>query len=179
MSSNGYSKTFHYPLWAWTAYYFETDSYTIDAIVNRGKDVRTIGKSVFPTGLESFAPVANLLPSFEGVWLSTSQNGSATYIANETTSTATGFGTTHQDMTLSGLEIDASKSSSGLPVINGSTELFHRNVLAVNTTIITDEEILVDQSVSPTHVEFEATQGYAAAGVKAMLGRGPDNAVHV
>lgn len=178
-SSSGYAKRFSYPLWAYTAYSTFLDNYTIEATVNRGKDIETVGQPVFPTGLESFSSVQDLqsqVSAFQGASLSTTQNGSATYIANETSSTSISFGTTEQDMVFAGLEIDSS-TAAGFPSISGSTELFHRYVVAVNYTVVEDEENLVDTGVSHNHLAIlDSSQDFAAPGVKSMLGRGPEGA---
>lgn len=146
------------------------DNYTIQAIITRGKDVETIGQPVFPTGLESFSPGHS---NFQGAALSTSQNGSATYIANQTSLTSFSFGTTTQDMTFSGLEIESSEDAEGFPTITGSTELFHRYVEAVNATVVEDEETLIDSAIHHVHLGLDSTRGFANSGVKEMLGRGP------
>ncbi|GAB7356322.1 hypothetical protein MBLNU459_g7118t2 [Dothideomycetes sp. NU459] len=179
VSSSGYSKNFDYPLWAYTSYSTFKDNYTIQATVNRGKIVQTIGQPVFPTGLESFSPAPDLqsqLPSFQGASLSTTQNGSATYIANSTSLTSFSFGTTAQDMVFSGLEIGSSKDAAGFPSITSNYELFHRYVEAVNGTVVEDEETLVDSAIHHSHLGLDSSLGFAAGGVKAMLGRGPPGA---
>ncbi|KAF1354911.1 peptide N-acetyl-beta-D-glucosaminyl asparaginase amidase A-domain-containing protein [Delphinella strobiligena] len=178
-SSSGYAKRFNYPLWAYTAYSTFLDNYTIEATVNRGKDVETVGQPVFPTGLESFSSVQDLqsqVSAFQGASLFTTQNGSATYIANETSSTSFSFGTTEQDMVFAGLETDSS-TAAGFPSISGSTELFHRYVMAVNYTVVEDEENLVDTGIIHNHLDIlDSSQDFAAPGVKSMLGRGPEGA---
>lgn len=175
-SSEGYGLRFSYPLWAYTSYSTFKDNYTIAASINRGKQMQAMGKSVFPTGLESFASVKGLetqMSSYQGADLSTTQNGSATYIANSTSATAFSFGTTAQDMLFSGLEIIHFDNATTLPAITGSKELFHRYAMAVNGTVVEDEESLVDTPVLHTHLSLDDSRGYAASGIKATLGRGP------
>lgn len=176
-SSSGYSKSLNYPLWAYTAYGTFKDNYTIFAEINRGKDVRTIGQAVFPNGLESFASVQGIqseLSSFQGAALSTTQKGSATYLANETSSTSFSFGSTQQDMTFSGLEVDTLQSTASFPNAKASIELYHRHVSAVNFTVVEDEETLVDTSIVHSHLDLDNGHGFAAPGIKATLGRGPN-----
>lgn len=179
ISSSGYSKSFNYPLLAYSAYSTFLDNYTIQATVERGKNTQIIGQSVFPTGLESFSPAQGLpfaYSNFQGAALSTAQNGSATYIANQTSSTSFSFGTTTQDMAFSGLEIGSLVDAKGIPSIAGTIELFHRYVEAVNGTVVEDDETLVDNEIHHTHLGLDSTRNFAGSGVKEMLGRGPQGA---
>lgn len=164
-SSSGYSKQYSYPLYAYSAVTTLGDNYTIFAIVNRGKDVRTLGQPVFPTGLESFSAAKAIHPHyarFEGAWLSTTQNGTATYLANETAKTSFSFGMTEQSLTFSGIE-DAAGGAT-------SEELFRRYVKAVNDTVVEDNEILVD---TPIGHQFVAQPGDGGGfGIMKPPGRG-------
>ena len=173
VSSSGYAKHFTYPLFANTTEIETSDTLTLFATVNRGKDVQTLGQPVFPTGLEAFAAsnaIHPILPSFQGASLSTTQDGSATYIANTTTNSAISFGTTEQDMTLSGLK------STGLglngqvfPSIGAGSELFHRHAMAVNGTVVDDEETLVNAHIGHQHGPAGNVAGFA---LDAAPGRG-------
>ncbi|KAL1304575.1 hypothetical protein AAFC00_003547 [Neodothiora populina] len=177
VSSSGYARNIEYPLWAYTAYGYIEDNFTITADLNRGKTVKTVGQSVFPTGLESFVPVrgyTSRVLSFQGASLTTTQNGSATYLANETSSTSFSFGHTEQDMVFSGIRVDASEDN-GFPHIEASTELYHRYVAASNSTVVEDEENLVGSSVKHTHDNEANEQAFAAPGVRSMVGRGPSH----
>lgn len=176
VSSSGYAKSYHYPLWVNSVYNTIADNFTIQADVHRGKDVQTLGRPVFPTGLESFSAVEDIqtvYPTFQGAALSTIQNGSATYMANTTSSTSSSFGTTEQDMVLAGVRAGASKNAQGFPTLTGNTELFHRYIMAVNGTVTEDEETLTGKSIRHQHIGLDSSRGFANSGVRGMLGRGP------
>lgn len=164
VSSSGYARKFSYPLYAYSTAAQVADNLTLFAIVSRGKDMQTLGQPVFPTGLESFAGAAfvhGMYGSFEGASLSTTQNGTATYMANETASTSYSFGTTEQDMTFAGVRATSGRTQYGFPTITQSEELFHRHALAVNGSVVEDEETLIETSVGHEH------------GVPVGSGRGP------
>ncbi|KAK6436836.1 hypothetical protein LTR95_006966 [Oleoguttula sp. CCFEE 5521] len=172
VSSSGYAKHFSYPLYAYSSYTTQADNFTIQATVNRGKDVQTLGQGVFPTGLESFSAsnaVHSIIPTFQGASLSTTQNGNATYIANTTSSTSSSFGTTEQDMTFAGVTAGSGTGPYGFPAIAGSRELFERHVLAVNGTVVADTETLVGSPVAHQHGGQGSGRGFALSG---LLGRG-------
>ena len=150
VSSSGYARQFSYPLYVNSTFESIKDNITIVGSVDRGKDIRTLGQPVFPTGLESFSAceaVYDRYSQFEGAWLTTTQTGTATYLANETQSTSFSFGETEQDMVLKGLRRDYTRAAQGFPSLTGSEELFHRYVKAVNSTVVQDEEILIDASI--------------------------------
>ncbi len=176
MSSSGYMKSFKYPLYAYSAFHSHGDNISISALVNRGKDVKTLGQPVFPTGLESFKPVEAVtarLPRFEGTWLSTTQNGSATYLANETSHSSFSFGTTEQDFTFSGVQASVRNDLHHFPKIVGHTELFHRHVTAVNGTLTEDDELLLGDSFGhpSSYSQAGAGHGYLLTN---LPGRGAD-----
>lgn len=180
VSSSGYAKHFSYPIFANTTEIETSDTLTLFATVNRGKDVQTLGQPVFPTGLEAFAAanaIHSLLPSFQGASLSTTQDGTATYVANTTSNAAISFGTTEQDMTFSGLKSTGlGINAQGFPSVNAGSELFHRHATASNGTVIEDEETLVNARIGHHHgpagnaasFALDATPGRGKQGVKGM-----------
>jgi hypothetical protein len=177
VSSNGYAKTYSYPLYAYSVFATFKDNISINADVQRGKTVKTLGSLVFPTGLESF-PRAILnhdqYPQFQGALLSTTQNGTATYLANQTTSTSYGFGSTEQDFTFSGLEVDAGSYD---PAVAATSELFHRYVKAVNNSVLVDNEVLLERSVVLPHPPNHSGHGgYALKGCPQDRHDGHDHA---
>ncbi|OQO02997.1 hypothetical protein B0A48_11281 [Cryoendolithus antarcticus] len=172
VSSSGYAKHFSYPLYAFSSYTTQADNFTIQATIDRGKDVQTLGQGVFPSGLESFSAsnaVHSIIPTFQGASLSTTQNGNATYIANTTSSTSSSFGITEQDMTFFGITADSGAGPYGFPAISGSRELFERHVLAVNGTVVADTETLVGSPVGHQHGGPGSGRGFALSG---LPGRG-------
>jgi len=168
-SSCGYVKRFSYPLWVETGYHTLRDINTITADITRGKRVDIAGEAVFPTGIEPLS----LNESFQGAALSTTQSGKATYIANDTSSTAISFGTTSQDVVLTGLRPTNSTITSGFPIIQDRTEIFHRRALAVNGTVLEDEETYRGTIVPHAHTVLDSGRSFAEHGVRAMIGRGP------
>jgi hypothetical protein len=167
LSSSGYARALTYDLYAYSNY--ETlpeGNISIVANVDRVKTVQTIGQAVFPTGLEAFV---NVTPAFQGSLLSTSQNGSATYLANTTASKSFSFGTTEQDMTLSGIGAGGGYGAQ----VGGDTELFYRHALAVNGTVTVDDERVLGDNVRHAHGHGH---GYGDDGrgfcVKGLPGRG-------
>jgi hypothetical protein len=167
-----YKASYSYPLWANTSYFVEPDgSFTLQATVIRALDLNIQGTSVFPTGLQPFAEIprsAPLVSGFSGTALSTTQNGSAYYFANPNAGISTTFGSTSQEFTFSGIDLSGGTAD---------TELYYRNVEAVNSTVVKDQENLVGQEMSTYRYSIYAVpEGLPVSGVvspKAALGRGP------
>lgn len=150
VSSSGYARQYSYPLYAYSVTGSIRDNLTISANVNRGKEVKTLGQPVFPTGLESFSACEALhsqYSDFEGAWLSTNQTGTATYTANQTAQTSFGFGTTEQDMNFKGVLTAGKSDPDTFPLIVGSEELFYRRVEAINGSVIEDKETLLENPI--------------------------------
>ncbi|KAK7732776.1 hypothetical protein SLS57_000719 [Botryosphaeria dothidea] len=170
-----YERTYSYPLWAYTKYATSGDNFSIDAAIDRGKYVSTIGTSAFPLGLEDYDTSAT------GTTLADRQNGTATYLSVASPSAQSfSSGSTEQDLTFSG--------TTGLDDDEGAQLLYHRHILAVNGSVTSDKQELVgdggddnDGAVSsqttwtePVGVQQEVLmRDYGAKSVKAMLGRGP------
>ena len=168
VSSSGYARQISYPLYAYSLESFIGDNISLVANVNRGKDVNTLGQPVFPTGLESFSAAEVVHPryaQFEGASLSTTQNGEATYLANETAGTSFSFGTTEQDFLFSGIRVGVKGDPHSFPSINGSEELFHRHVLAVNSSVVEDEETLIDTPIGHEHGRPSNGRGFVLSNV--------------
>jgi hypothetical protein len=179
ISSNGYSTTYHYPVWVNTSYAMDPGSgnFTIDATITRGLTMEVHGPSVFPNGLQSFYNLPNsrnLPSSFTGSVISTTQNGSAHYQSVPALHTAFGFGTTEQDFIFNGLRAGIGDPSSG-------KELYHRHVLAVNGTVIKDQESLINMVLGDYSVPVSQigggglNDGFASSSIRSLLGRGPGN----
>lgn len=174
-SSSGYAKHYDYPFYAFSAETDTPDTLTIAAIINRSKNVQTLGKPVFPTGLEAFAAsdvIHPLLPSFQGSSLMTTQDGNATYIANTTTNAAISFGSTVQDMTFAGIRAGpAGMNAEIFPPVSASRELFTRHARAVNGTVVEDVETLVNTRIPHSH-ESGSQTSFALTGVSGRGRRG-------
>ena len=172
VSSSGYARHISYPLYAYSVYETIGDNISYAATVNRGKDVQTLGQQVFPSGLEAFsaaAPVAQLWPQFEGAWLSTTQDGNATFVENTTSLAAYSFGTTTQDMKFAGIRVNGQPGPQGFPGISSTHELFERQAMAVNGSVTEDNEVLVGDTVPHDHGSPGGQHGYVFNG---LPGRG-------
>jgi hypothetical protein len=147
-SSSGYERDLTYDLYAYSDYETLGSNISIIATVNRTKTVQTTGQAVFPDGLEAFV---NAAPAFPASLLSTTQNGAATYLANTTSSTSFSFGSTEQEMTLSGLRAGRGYEGQDYSKSAGDRELFYRHALAVNGSVTVDEERLLGETVQHAH----------------------------
>ena len=167
-SASGYVRTYDYPLYSFSTQALVAGNLTLTAALSRSKNVETLGQSVFPTGLESFSDTKGFYPqhhSYQGASLLTAQNGTAFYTSNQTERTSYSYGTTEQDMTFSGVRGAAEPAGYGPPQITETKELFHRHVLAVNGSIITDEETLLGTGIGHRHGAASDGEGMALSGM--------------
>ncbi|KAL5472521.1 hypothetical protein PMIN07_000749 [Paraphaeosphaeria minitans] len=169
-SHGGYSRSFSYPLRVSSSYnVLEGGNYTIDAAMNRAKNVQKVGHLAFPTEADSFdySQLPGYTYSFTGAVISNSQNGSAHYLAAPALKKSFGSGSTEQVYSLAGI------SASGAAEV----DLYHRHTLATNDSVVYDSQSVggdtyVVQNSPPTPHQA-GKQTYANLGIKAMLGRGP------
>lgn len=167
-----YKSSYSYPLYANTSYFVQpSGNYTINATVIRGLNLATQGTPVFPTGLQPFAALsksAPLVAGFSGSQLSTTQNGTASYFASPSAGTSSSFGCTSQEFTFGGIDVNGGA---------GDTELYYRNVEAVNSTVVKDYESLVGVEISsfgfPVAAVPKAQTVLGTVSPKEFLGRGP------
>lgn len=173
MSSTGYSRRIKYPIALNTSYATNADNgdFTIDATIDRGQNIFVVGQPVFPTGLQSFDAYStgqNSQP-WQGSRLMTNQRGNAHYFASGSNKQSLSFGTTHQDMTFSGV--------GGGAGTQGSSELYERHVTATNGSVTQDQERLVGGSTrsfsGPAPNPASARFTFAGRSIRRMLGRGP------
>jgi len=186
LSSAGYARQIDYPIWLNSSFSVDTVSgnLSIDATINRGQTIRILGQPVFPTGLQSFdnlPNVKNLYPKFQGSNLHTTQNGSASYFASPATSQSSSSGSTQQDMVFTGVRADSPSSATRnghFPNVQGSVELYHRHILAVNGTVVEDNESLIGRPIGNFQrpalgIDDGIDRGFAGRSVMQVLGRGP------
>lgn len=147
-SSSGYARQFAYPLFVYSDYETYKDNFSISARVENGKDVKILGQPVFPTGLELLPAIEARYPTYQGSWLSTTQSGEATFLANETSQTSFSYGTTEQDFSIHGVRVDLLHHFQTFPPIDVGDEIFQRHVEAVNGTVIEDDELLNGKDIS-------------------------------
>ncbi|OAP61385.1 hypothetical protein AYL99_03588 [Fonsecaea erecta] len=147
ISSEGFSRTFDYPLFVNSTFVQDkgADTLSISADLRRGQTIEISGRSVFPTGLESFDQLypedtggRGDYPRFDGSRLMTTQNGSAVYFSHGNTSVSPGM--TQQDLSLYGVKSAALETGPAT-----SVEVYHRHVLAVNDTLVRDVESFLGQ----------------------------------
>ena len=183
-SSTGYANTYSYPLNVNSSFLVDAaGEVSINATLTRGLDYNVYGPSVFPSSILNFnittpsffSPEGTMIhqdiqlsatiPYFSGAILSTTQTGSAEYFSGVNSSYS--FGTTTQDFDFKGMEINA-------PGV--AYELYHRHVMAVNSTITEDEQTLVGKTFgvpiaqAGENVPAPAFEGFS---VRSLLGRGP------
>jgi hypothetical protein len=167
-----YKSSYSYPLYANTTFLVQpSGNFTLDATVIRGLDLAVYGTPVFPSGLQPFADIphsAPLVSGFSGSYLSTTQTGTAHYFGSPSTGTSSGFGSTSQEFGFQGID-----ASGGV----GDTDLYYRNVEAVNSTIVKDYESLVGIEISSYSCPVNAVgSGQTVMGImspKEAFGRGP------
>lgn len=190
-SSSGYANTYSYPLDVNSSFSVnDAGEVGINATLTRGLDFNVFGPSVFPSGIQTFnittpsffspegastrqniqLPAAPP-PSISGALLSTTQSGSAGYFSGLNSSYS--FGTTTQDFDFRGAD-----------ELNGpdaTHELYHRHVVAVNSTVTVDEQTLLGKSFVAPQAGQNVVKGSAGApepafegfSVRSLLGRGP------
>ena len=154
----------------------------INGTISHGLTFNVFGPSVFPSGIQSFnvttpstispsGPQPQTLqlppsfPSFSGALLSTTQAGSASYLSAGTASYS--FGTTTQDFDFKGAELNNPAATY---------ELYHRHVMAVNSTVTEDEQTLAEQTIAVpvALVESSTVQpDFGGFSIRSLLGRGP------
>ena len=184
-SASGYTNTYNYPLTVNSSFFVDTaGEVSINATLSRGLDFDVYGPSVFPSGIQTFnvttpslftpaglisdqsVQVASTLPLFSGALLTTTQTGSAKYFSGVNSSYS--FGTTEQDFDFQGAELNP-------PGV--TYELYHRHVLAVNSTVTEDEQTFSGQSLdlplASTPEEPNVQPAVDGVSVRALLGRGP------
>lgn len=183
-STSGYSNIYSYPLTVNSSFSVNpAGDVGINGTLTRGLTFNVFGPSVFPSGIQTFnitspslfspsgqqspqtLKLPATLPSFSGALLSTTQTGSAEYLSAGKASYS--FGTTSQDFDFKGAELSD-------PTV--TYELYHRHVVAVNSTVTVDEQTLAGRTYAvplaqPGAAELHDTaEGYS---VRALLGRGP------
>ncbi|KAI4130186.1 MAG: hypothetical protein LQ347_003484 [Umbilicaria vellea] len=183
-SSSGYTNSYSYPIDVNSSYSIDAaGDVGINGTITHGLGFNILGPSVFPSGIQNFnittpaqfGLAANLLPqsvsfpntlrSFSGSRLSTTQSGTAQYLSSGRQSYS--FGTTEQDFSFLGIQVD-------LPDV--TYELYSRHVLAVNSTVTEDTQTLRGVTFGPQiSVAETADAGPAVGGfsVRSLLGRGP------
>ncbi|KAI2634121.1 peptide N-acetyl-beta-D-glucosaminyl asparaginase amidase A-domain-containing protein [Hypomontagnella submonticulosa] len=139
-----YSASYSYPLYcASSAAYSPEGNLTLRADLNQSLIYEVRGDTVFPTGLEAFvAGNTTDASQFEGSTLSTSRNGSATYMRPADNSYSTGVGQTHQIFSFGGVHNEDDDTPE-------STQLYYREVSAFNDTIIDNYVEFLGKAISP------------------------------
>ncbi|KAJ5051584.1 uncharacterized protein L3040_001360 [Drepanopeziza brunnea f. sp. 'multigermtubi'] len=167
-----YKSSYTYPLYANSTYSVQpSGNFTIEADLQQGLDLAVQGKSVFPTGLQPFARLpesASLVSSaLSGTFLSTRLKGIAQYFGSPAAGVSRSSGRTSQEFSFTGTSLSEGTADS---------ELYYRNVDAVNATVVRDYESLVRVEIgSYERPEDDVANAQMVKGVvspKAALGRG-------
>ncbi|KAF2273237.1 uncharacterized protein EI97DRAFT_165328 [Westerdykella ornata] len=178
-SSNGYSKTFDYPLYVFSTYNVQAGgNFTIHGKLARGKNVKRIGQLAFPSELKTFSQTPPYESSFIGTSTSDLQNGTASYLGAPALKRSFGSGSTEQRYFLYGVSDSATVVQDATPGLaaQGITELYRRHVLAANDSILLDEETLAGAGLKMQHSQSlsgDDKQVFAEVGIRKLLGRGP------
>lgn len=130
-----YKATYAYPLYCNQTYSSSEDgNLTLSAHSIEGLELQVEGSSVFPMGLEAFENTSSTSRSpYVTSHLKTQRNGTASYF--RTGGVTSGYGSTNQIFHFGG-----SKDKSIVGVQGDVTELYFRNVTAVNGTVVSDSE---------------------------------------
>lgn len=180
LSSSGYANTYNYPLDVNSSFSVDQQGEVgINGTLSRGLNFNVFGPSVFPSGIQNFnittpsffSPDGALThqniqlsaSSFSGALLSTTQTASAEYFSGVTSPYS--FGTMTQDFDFKGAEINPP-----------DVTLYHRLVMAINSTVTVDEQTLAGETFGipvaqpGENVPAPAFEGFS---VRSLLGRGP------
>jgi hypothetical protein len=179
-SSCGYSKTYAYPLWVSSTYQVHTNGdLAIDGEMLRGKDIQQFGDLAFPNQLKILGHNNLHSPFVTGTAEINWQNGTASYRSISTPRRSYGSGSTEQHYSLSGVDETCDTTDhddTHVPKYN----LYKRDILAVNGSVMYDHVRLGVQNMGPTsHVAVDgwtdgkAKDTFVGRTVKAVLGRGP------
>ena len=182
-SSSTYTNTYAYPITVNSSFSVSpAGNVGINGTISHGLIFNVFGPSVFPSGIQSFnitvpsiinptgprphtLQLPESLPSFSGALLSTTQTGSASYLSAGNASYS--FGTTTQDFDFKGVELNDPAATY---------ELYHRHVVAVNSTITTDEQTIAGQTIAVPVALVESITlqpDYGGFSIRSLLGRGP------
>jgi len=177
-ASTDYSKSFEYPLWVQSSYNAPSGgNVSINASMSRSKNVHQQGDLAFPNDWKTFdytrlqsTPYSN--QSFLGSDVNNWQNGTASYLSVPALKKSFGSGSTEQRLTLSGVGTASQDAAS--------QQLYQRHIAATNDSVVYDDESFGRQVRGQSRYAAPSLPGapdvaheYAAAGVRAMLGRGP------
>ena len=182
-SSSTYTNTYAYPITVDSTFSVSpAGNIGINGTISHGLTFDVFGPSVFPSGIQSFnvTPPSTIspsgpqpqalqlpasFPSFSGALLSTTQAGSASYLSAGNASYS--FGTTTQDFDFKGVELNDPTATY---------ELYHRHVMAVNSTVTVDEQTLAGQTLAVPVALVESNTLQPDLGgfsIRSLLGRGP------
>jgi hypothetical protein len=137
--SASYATTYHYPLsYNTTASQPPDGSLSLWADLAQGLYVQTLGATVFATGVEAFETMRpTKCIKYNGSTLTTWKNGTATYYRPGDNSVVTGTSDMRQVYAL-----------DGLPVKGGAVELYSRDVVAANDTVLYNYEVVAGKQVT-------------------------------
>jgi hypothetical protein len=183
-TSSNYAKSFDYPLLVQSSYSAPSGgNVTIDASMERSKNVQQQGDLAFPNDWKTFdytrlRSMPDSKQRFLGSDVNNWQNGTASYLSVPALKKSFGSGNTEQRFTLSG--IGSLHPAAGSQDTHQGQELYQRHIAASNDSIVYDDESFGGQARGQSKFAAPSQQGsrngahdFAERGVRAMLGRGP------
>lgn len=174
LSASGYARSFSYPFYALSTYDGSNDATEIYAEINRGKLEQVLGSPVLPSGIEGFE-AAGTVGNAGGSSLTTYQDATGTYLA-PANGRSISFGTTSQNMTLSSLLGGGgglvNSFTMSFPGVTIGEELFSRNVMAVNGTVVQDQDSILGREESVEHAVASQVQSLLDLVLSGLPGRG-------
>lgn len=137
-----YKSEYKYPLWCNTSVSYSAEgNLTIYGHLIQGREVYVEGAAVFPDGLEAFAVGGDA--SFTGSLANTTKDGVAYFFEYADDTVSTGYGSAAQTFTFGGFTGAAGGSVDAAP----DELLYSRDIVAVNSTVTSDVEVLAQASV--------------------------------
>lgn len=157
--SRMYKAAYSYPLWANQSFSLSSsNNLSIEAQLNQSLDLEIHGAATFPTGLEAFQSTHSFGVGRMGSRLSTNRTGHAVFSQTGDKKRSTGYGSTQQIFSFSGVD------SGDTPSVE---QLYFRNVSAVNDTIVLDHEIVGNE---PHRVQLNTAPGVDEGSESEFLG---------
>lgn len=158
-----YKSEYKYPLWCNTSVSYSAEgNLTIYGHLVQGREVYVEGAAVFPDGLEAFAVGGT---SFTGSLSNTTKDGVAYFFEYADDTVSTGYGSASQAFTFGGFTGSGGGSVGAAP----DEPLYARDVVAANSTVTSDVEVLSQASVDSSRAGSSTTLGPEVSYAQAPL----------
>lgn len=162
-----YQNDYRYPVTVNSTFQANPNQTSISGTISHGLYYTISGPSIFPSGIQSTDSNKTSPTIFNGIKFSTTQNASGAYLSTRTSNTSYSFGSTSQVLDFSGSEADTGRE----------IELYHRQVTAVNSSVVEDEaensgvKVAVPVMIGPESMDLFVSGEVGS--VRSVLGRGP------